>query len=135
MTPFDFLKAINQTKENLIVDEVSEKAYTPFIVNRGLSFFPDTIMYANEMNQNSMLDNKAQFLFLLNSIRPKKRFSKWLKSEKLDAVEVISEYFGYSYRKAKDVSNLFTKDQIHQMKLKLEKGGLNSKEKQNGSEH
>ena len=129
MTPFDFLNAINQTKENLIVDDPSEKAYAPFIVNRGLSFFPDTILYANEMNQYHFLESKAQFLYLLNSIRPKKRYSKWLKSEKIDTVEVISQYFGYSYTKAKDVMNLFTEEQIHQMKLKLEKGGLKSKEK------
>ena len=129
MTPFDFINAINQTKENLIVDEPSEKAYAPFIVNRGLSFFPDTILYANEMNRYHFLESKAQFLYLLNSIRPKKRYSKWLKSEKIEAVEVISQYFGYSYNRAKDVLNLFTEEQIHQMKLKLEKGGLNSKEK------
>ena len=129
MTPFDFINAINQTKENLIVDEPSEKAYAPFIVNRGLPFFPDTILYANEMNQYHFLESKAQFLYLLNSIRPKKRYSKWLKSEKIDTVEVISQYFGYSYTKAKDVMNLFTEEQIHQMKLKLEKGGLKSKEK------
>ena len=129
MTPFDFINAINRSKENLIVDEPSEKAYAPFIVNRGLSFFPDTILYANEMNRYHFLESKAQFLYLLNSIRPKKRYSKWLKSEKIDTVEVISQYFGYSYTKAKDVLNLFTEEQIHQMKLKLEKGGLKSKEK------
>lgn len=129
MTPFDFINVINQSKENLIIDELSEKAYTPFIVNRGLSFFPDTILYANEMNQYHFLDSKLQFLFLLNSIRPKKRYSKWLKSEKIDTVEVISKYFGYSYIKAKDVLNLFTEEQIYQMKLKLEKGGLENKEK------
>lgn len=135
MTPFDFLNAINQTKENLIEDDVTEKMYKAFIVNRGLSFFPDTILYANEMNFYHFLDEKPQFLYLLNSIRPRKRFSKWLKGEKEQDVEVISEYFGYNYNKAKDVASLLTQDQIRQMKLKLEKGGLNSKEKQNGGEH
>lgn len=135
MTPFDFLNAINQTKENLIEDDVTEKMYKAFIVNRGLSFFPDTILYANEMNFYHFLDEKPQFLYLLNSIRPKKRFSKWLKGEKEQDVEVISEYFGYNYNKAKDVASLLTQDQIRRMKLKLEKGGLNSKEKQNGGEH
>ena len=134
MTPFDFINAINQSKENLIVDEQTEKNYNAFIVNRGLSFFPDTIFYANDMNQHHFLDGKPQFLYLLNSIRPRKRFSKWLKSEKVEDIEIVSEYFGYSYAKAKDVINLLSKQQIHQMRLKLEKGGLNSKENKNGGQ-
>ncbi|NDB82039.1 MAG: DNA polymerase [Alphaproteobacteria bacterium] len=135
MTPFDFLNAINQSKENLIVDDLTEKDYKAFIVNRGLSYFPDTILHANEMNYHHFLEKKLQFLYLLNSVRPKKRFSKWLKGEKEEDVEVISEYFGYNYKKAKEVSSLLTQDQIRQMKLKLEKGGLTSKEKSNGNEY
>jgi hypothetical protein len=129
MSPFDYLNAINQTKENVIVDELSEKKYVPFVVNKGLSYFADTILYANEMNQHHLLDNKPQFLYLLNSIRPRKRYSKWYKNELTDDLKVISEYFGYSYAKAKQIQNLISSDQLDTMKQKLQKGGTNTKEK------
>jgi hypothetical protein len=129
MTPFDYLNAINQSKENLIVDELSEKEYVPFVVNKGLSYFPDTILYANEMNRLYLLDNKPQFLYLLNSIRPRKRFGKWHKNELTDDLKIISEYFGYSYAKAKQIQNLISSDQLNTMKEKLQKGGMNTKEK------
>ena len=129
MTPFDYLNAINQSKENLIVDELSEKEYVPFVVNKGLSYFPDTILYANEMNRLHLLDNKPQFLYLLNSIRPRKRFGKWHKNELTDDLKIISEYFGYSYAKAKQIQNLISSDQLNTMKEKLQKGGMNTKEK------
>ena len=129
MTPFDYLNAINQSKENLIVDELSEKEYVPFVVNKGLSYFPDTILYANEMNRLYLLDNKPQFLYLLNSIRPRKRFGKWHKNELTDDLKIISEYFGYSYAKAKHIQNLISSDQLNTMKEKLQKGGMNTKEK------
>jgi len=123
MTPFDYLNAINQSKENLIVDELSEKEYVPFVVNKGLSYFPDTILYANEMNRLYLLDNKPQFLYLLNSIRPRKRFGKWHKNKLTDDLKIISEYFGYSYAKAKQVQHLISSDQLLVMKQKLQKGG------------
>ena len=133
MSPFDFLNAINQSKENLIVDEQSEKQYTPFVVNRGLSYFEDTVFHANMMNRLHTLDNKAQFLFLLNSIRPRKRFSKWFKSELEENVSTVSEYYGYSLVKAKQVVHLFSLDQLNIMKKQLEKGGLKQKEKKNAN--
>jgi len=139
MNPFDYINAINQSKENLMVgtdnDELAEKTYNAYIVNKGLSYFSDTILYANEMNLRHLLENKPQFLYLLNTIRPRKRFSKWFKNEIVEDINVISEYFGYSYAKAKQVQNLITSDQLKIMRQKLEKGGLKSKEKKNGGEH
>lgn len=136
MTPFDFIKAISETKENMIVgtdnDELAEKSYEPFIVNRGLSFFPDTVLYANEMNKLHNLDKASQFLFLLNSIRPRKRYSKWLKKEKMENVQIVSEYFGYSNAKSKDALKVLTEEQIETMKKVLDKGGVNAKEKKDG---
>jgi hypothetical protein len=131
MTPFDFIKAINESKENLITDNLTEKEYNPYIVNRGLSFFPDTILYANEMNRLNLLDKKPQFCYLLNSIRPRKRYSKWLKSELEDDVKLISDVYGYSYVKAKQVVDLFTPEQLKIMKQKQQKGGIKPKEKGN----
>ena len=133
MSPFDFINAINQSKEDLIAKsdnpELAEKVYEPFIVNRGLSFFADTILYANEMNRFALLDKKPQFAYLLNSIRPRKRFSKWFKQEKIEKLDIVSEYFGYSKSKAKDIINILTDDQIKIIKEKLQKGGTNAKER------
>ena len=83
MSPFEFINQINHGKKNLI-DETPEleKDYKPFIVNRGLSFNHDTALYANEMNFRHHADYKLQFDFFLNSIRPKKRYGKWLKRKK-----------------------------------------------------
>jgi|688.fasta_scaffold199653_4 hypothetical protein len=139
LSPFDFINAISQSKENLMVgtdnDDLAEKAYNAYLVNKGLSYFPDTIFHANEMNSRHLLDNKPQFLYLLNTIRSRKRYSKWFKNEKVEDINVISECFGYSYAKAKQVQNLLTSDQLKIMRQKLEKGGLKTKEKKNGGEH
>lgn len=108
MNPFDFLKAINETKEDLIVDDVTEREYNAFIVNRGLSFFIDTIMYVNEMNQLAHLDNKLQFDYYINSIRRRKRFSKWHKKIEDEDVSAIMKCYGYNIEKAKQAAVLLS---------------------------
>ena len=87
MTPFDYIKAINYTKEQMIVDDISEKDYNPFIVNRGLSMGIDTVLQANEMNMRHGLPKRLQFDFLLNSISKRKRFDKWQKADKSEDLE------------------------------------------------
>jgi hypothetical protein len=129
MTPFDFIEAISYTKKDMFKDEGVDKIYAPFIVNRGLSLFSDTILYANEMNLRPILDKKPQFAYLLNSIRPRKRYSKWFKKEKTEKLDIVSEYFGYSTSKAKDIIKILTDDQIKTIKTKLEKGGVTTKER------
>ena len=97
MTPFDFLNEINQGKKDLMVDDIDhqvEKQYNPFIINRGLSYFLDTIIDANEMNIRHHLDKKLQNSYLLNIIRKKKRFSKWHKAEKSELLEIVMEFYG-----------------------------------------
>jgi len=106
-----------------MVDDVAEKAYNPFMVNRQLSYFQDTVLFANEMNVNSHLDNRLQFDFLINIVRKKKRFSKWAKAQKNDDVEVIKEYYGYSNNKARQVHSLLSSDQINDLKKKVYRGG------------
>lgn len=133
MSPFDFIKSINETKENLIVDDKSEKEYIPFITNKGLSYFADTVLYANEMNRLNLLDKKPQYCYLLNTVRSRKRYSKWLKNELEDDVKLISDVYGYSYVKAKQVLNLFTPEQLDVMRQKQQKGGIKPKEKGNGN--
>jgi|TARA_B110000259_G_C13999599_1_gene395759 hypothetical protein len=123
MNPFDYLNAINTTKKDIMVDELAEKSYSPFMVNRGLSYFPDTILYANEMNKNHHIDHRLQFDFFINIIRKKKRFSKWAKPVEIENLDVIKEYYGYSNEKAKSVLSLFSDGQIETLKLRMYKGG------------
>ena len=121
----DYLKAINYTKEKLLDsdDKDWDKKYPPFIINKGLSYFPDTVMYANEINRLHHASKHMQFSFLLNTIRNKKRFSKWLKASKLKDIDVIKQYYGYSNKKASEALNILTKSQIDYIKERLYKGG------------
>jgi len=123
MNPFEYCNDINYGKSNIMVDDIAEKAYNAFMVNRQLSYFHDTVLMANEMNLNSHLDNRLQFDFLINIIRKKKRFSKWAKAQKDDDVEVIKEYYGYSNEKARQALTLLTPEQIIDIKKKVYKGG------------
>jgi len=123
MNPFDYLNAINNTKEDIMVDDIAEKGYNSFMINRGLSYFNDTVMFANEMNRYHHLDNRLQFDFLINIIRKRKRFSKWIKPDTLSDVEVVKEYYGYSNEKARQVLTLLTTEQINELKKKVYKGG------------
>lgn len=121
--PFEYVNAINYTKENIMVDEHSEKNYNPFITNRSLSYFPDTILMANEMNKYHQIDKKLQFDCLINSIRKRKRFSKWNKQKTIDDLEVVKEYYCYSNEKAHQVLMLLNETQINELKKKVNKGG------------
>ena len=125
----EYLKAINQSKEPLMdsEDEMWEKKYSPFISNRCLYPFSDTILLVNEMNIYNGLDNKLQFHFLLNSIRSRKRFAPWLKNEKVENLECVKEYYGYSNEKAKSALSILNKSQIETIKKSLQKGGRSKK--------
>ena len=121
----DYLNSINFNKKNLMNSDDKEwvKKYPAFIVNKILSGFSDTIMLVNEVNRNHFLDKDMQYLFLLNSIRSKKRFSPFLRANKLKDIEVVKEFYGYSNEKAKSALDILTKDQLKLIKQKLYKGG------------
>lgn len=123
MSPFDYLNAINYTKEDIMIDDITEKQYNAFMVNRGLSYFPDTVAIANEMNQYAHLDKKLQFHFLINIVRKRKRFSKWNKPDLVRDIEVVKEYYGYSNDKAKESLSLLSPEQIKELEKKVSKGG------------
>ena len=123
MNPFDYLNSINSTKKDVIVDDITEKAYNSFMVNRSLSYFNDTVVLANEMNRYHHLDNKLQFDFLINMVRKRKRFSKWIKPQIESDVEVVKEYYGYSNEKARQVLPLLSSSQLSELKIKVNKGG------------
>ena len=121
----DYLNAINQTKEPLMdtEDEQWEKKYPPFIVNKCVSPFPDTIMLLNEINQLPHLDSKLQFDFLINSLRPRKRYTPWLKAKRLENLEYVKEFYGFNNEKAKAALDILNDEQISYIKRKLYKGG------------
>ena len=123
MNPFEFLNAINYTKKDLMVDPENEKHYNSFVINRSLSYFPDTVAIANEMNKYHHLDSRLQFSFLINIIRKRKRFSKWIKPEIEDDVEVVKKYYGYSTAKSRQILPLLTPQQIEIIRKKVSKGG------------
>lgn len=125
MTPFDFVNQIMQGKKQLIVDELTEKEYVPFIVNKTLSYHKDCLMYVNEMNRRHFIDKKMQNDFLLNTVRSKKRpFIKWAKSEKSEDIECIKQIYGFSDKKAYDALRLLNDEQIQKLKEKTDIGGL-----------
>jgi hypothetical protein len=111
----DILNSINQTKEDLLKDPRLEKDYVPFVVNKCFSYFPDTIFYANRMNEVSFLDKKMQYDYLRESISKRKRFSKWIKSEENADIEVIKEVYGYSDTRAREVLDLVPMETLRQM--------------------
>lgn len=125
--PFDYLNTINVTKENMMRgsndDAMAEKDYVPFMINRGLSYFQDTIALANEMNIHHELDKKLQYEFLINIVRKRKRFSKWYKKEDDSDIEVVMEYYGYSHERASQALAILSQDQLKIIKSRLEKGG------------
>lgn len=124
MNPFEFVNSINSTKVNLMdKDEDTEAKYNSFLVNRSLSYFPETVIMSNEMNRLHHLDAKLQYDFLINIVRKKKRFSKWDKPEERADIECVKQYFGYSESKAKQVVGLLSESQITTIKSKVSIGG------------
>jgi hypothetical protein len=120
----DWLNSINFTKENLMnEDATSKKDYAPYIINRCLSGHLDCILFVNEINMNSHIDRDMQYSFYLNSLRKKKRFSPWLRKDKVQDLECIKKYYGYSNEKALQALKILNKSQIDFIKKRLEIGG------------
>lgn len=121
---FEYVKAVTLTKDVSVLDDPSfDKNYVPFVVNRALSYFQDTVMAANLMNERHWLDKKLQFTFLLNTLRPRKRFSKWLKHNVSEDARVVAEYYGCSLRQALPLTSLHSSDQLTYMRTRIDKGG------------
>jgi hypothetical protein len=120
----EWLKGINTTKDNIIDDDPSlEREYPPYIINKCMSAYVDTIMYANEMNLYNQLDKKLQYDFYINIVRKRKRFSPWISKEKVKDLDAIKSYYGYSNEKAEQALKILTKEQINFIKSKFETGG------------
>ena len=120
----DVLYSINQSKQNIFPDGmIDPRQYQPFIVNKVMSQHLDSVLYANEMNKYYSLDKKMQYDFLINSLKPRKRFSPWIKRDTLENLDLVKEYYGYSHNKAIAALRILTKSQLDEIKLLLYKGG------------
>ena len=120
----DYLYSINQSKKNILDNDIdAERKYPSYIINRCLSSFTDTILYVNEMNKNSHLEKKLQYDFLLNSVKPRKRFSPWARKDSIDYLDIVKEYYGYNDDKSLQALRILTKDQLDYIKKSLNKGG------------
>ena len=124
----DYLYSINQSKKNILDDDPDAvRKYPAYVVNRCLSSFTDTVLYANEMNKNSHLPPKMQYDFFINSVKPRKRFSPWARKDSIDYLDVVKEYYGYNDDKALQALRILTKDQLDKISYLLRKGGNNGK--------
>lgn len=125
---FDYVNEINFGKNDIMRgtanDELAERSHNQFLTNKALSYFEDTILFANEMNTRE-LSNRLHFTYLLNAVRKRKRFSKWVKVEPDDDVELIADYFNYSIKKATEAKKLLNEEQIEVIKKSYYKGGKN----------
>lgn len=125
MNPFDYVNAILYTKKDVMEIEDNEKDYSPFLTNRALSYHKDSIFIAQQMNNLPGLDRRLQFRYLINTVRPMKRDKKqWAKQKEHNDIDAVREYFGYDYKEAITALSILSKDQLKQIKRKLEKGGI-----------
>jgi hypothetical protein len=120
----DWLNSINLTKEDLSEDPEDIKKYPPYIINRCLSGHLDAILFANEMNKNNHLSKDMQYQFLLHSIRKKKRFSPWLRQEKIADLELVKKYYKYNNEKAQQALKILMPEQLEYIRKKLDTGGI-----------
>ena len=120
MNPFELIKSISNTKKDILENE---KDYNAFMVNRGLSYFPDTVIYANEMNRFHHLDSRLQYHFLINTIRKRNRFSKWNKNVESEKLQIVKEYYGYSNEKARDILPLLSNEHLNIIRGRIQHGG------------
>ena len=119
----DWLNSINLTKQDITVDDPQIiKKYAPFIINKCMSAHLDCIMFANEMNLQSHLAKDLQYQFYLNSIRKKKRFSPWLRKDKIKNLDIVKSYYGYSNEKAIQALKILTKEQLNYIIAKIDVG-------------
>ena len=117
MNIWDIINSINLNKKNLYeTGDITDKDYLPFIVNKSLSYFNDTLFHANEMNINYHLPKNMQYEYLLFQVRPRKRFSKWLKKTEDKDIEYISKYYNISNKRAKEYKSLLTKTQLQKIR-------------------
>ena len=128
ISPFDFMSAVSETKEDLIGNHenpaLAEKQYNAYIINRGFANFEDTILHANEMNQRAHLFDAAQFDYYRGALRKRKRFSKWPKAEKSADLDAIQHVYSCNRTVAKLYLKALSKEDLAVIHEKLVTGGV-----------
>jgi hypothetical protein len=121
--PFDFVKSVSSDKKDIMVDEIEEKAYAPFLTNKALSYHQDSVFFSNEMNIRHGTENRLQYLFFLNTLRKRQRFSKWQKPYTSKKLDVIKQYYDISTKEAKDYMSILSDSDVRNMKKRMKTGG------------
>ena len=124
--PFDFVKSVSYDKKDIMVDDIEEKAYQPFLINKSLSYHQDSVFFTNEMNCRHGLDNRLQYVFFLNTLRKRQRFSKWSKPYVSKKLDVVKQYYQMSTREAKDLYTLLSDKELRELKDRMNIGGNNN---------
>jgi hypothetical protein len=125
--PFDFVKSVSYDKKDIMVDDIEEKAYQPFLINKALSYHQDSVFFANEMNWRTHVDNRLQYLFFLNTLRKRQRFSTWSKPYISKKLDVIKKYYQISQKEAKEYVNLLSDKQLRELKKRMNYGGIDER--------
>ena len=125
--PFDFVKSVSYDKKDIMVDDIEEKAYQPFLINKALSYHQDSVFFANEMNGRTHVDNRLQYLFFLNTLRKRQRFSTWSKPYISKKLDVIKKYYQISQKEAKEYVNLLSDKQLRELKKRMNFGGVDER--------
>ena len=125
--PFDFVKSVSYDKKDIMVDDIEEKAYQPFLINKALSYHQDSVFFANEMNWRTHVDNRLQYLFFLNTLRKRQRFSTWSKPYISKKLDVIKKYYQISQKEAKEYVNLLSDKQLRELKKRMNYGGVDER--------
>lgn len=125
--PFDYINNLNYGGDNMMResenDTLAEKSYSPWLSNLAFALYPDTILYANLMNQYSHLDNRPQYEFYKYALRPKKRKAKWVKNEDDEVIEMVCDSFGCNSNVARQYISLLSPDQLKAINKRYNKGG------------
>ena len=124
--PFDFVKSVSSDKTDIMVDDIEEKAYQPVLINKSLSYHQDSVFFTNEMNCRHGLDNRLQYVFFLNTLRKRQRFSKWSKPYVSKKLDVVKQYYQMSTREAKDLYTLLSDKELRELKDRMNIGGNNN---------
>ena len=124
--PFDFVKSVSYDKKDIMVDNVEEKAYAPFLINKSLSYHQDSLFFTNEKNCRHGLDHRLQYLFLLNTLRKRQRFSQWSKPYLSKKLDTIKDYYQISTLKAKEYMEVLSDKEVRELKNRMKTGGQNN---------
>jgi hypothetical protein len=130
LSPFDFIKSVSNSKKDLMKEDPDNaKAYTAYVVNHGLSFFPDTVLLANEMNMYPDIPAVSQYYYYMGSIRKGNRFSQWHKAKKNEDLDLVQKVYQVRRDIAKQYLKLISEDGLSKLRELTDTGEASTKKK------